>query len=101
MYVNCQCRSFIEKYTGFLFENVVSFTSKISQQIISAVKYLRFQINMTYGLRLGESWPSCLSLVTVSPTSGLTVVSCLLSLDQDTRESHRSQPEATSLMLTK
>ena len=99
MYVNCQCRSFIEKYTGFLFENVVSFTYKISQQIISATRYLRFQINMTDGLRLGESWPSCLSLVTVSP-SGLSVVSCLLALEQDTRESHRSLPEA-SVLLTK
>ena len=41
-YVNCQCRSFIEKYTGFLFENVLLFTSnRISQQIvISAAKNL-------------------------------------------------------------
>ena len=92
-YVNCQCRSFIEKYTGFLFENVLLFTSnRISQQIvIFAANNLHFQINMTYGQCLGESWLP----VTVSLTSSLSVVSCLLALDQDTRESHRSLPETT------
>ena len=53
---------------------------------------------MTYGLMEGLDSPGSLSLLTVSPTSGLTVVSCLLAPVQDTRETLRSQPEATVLL---